>query len=192
MNEKMPRTPFSTPLSGSARETELRLRNIFSGPKKRPPVLYLGAVVDGRELENGGYLDEWARLYIWDEGEFSRYSWAVWAEGMSPLVPAEETDKMDPPLWNQWYFAGEEPEGGFVSRYAPGTDPYGEIHHGSGHFPSAILDQYHSYPEGWRVLYAEYQTGQEEAGDMRLGPVDYLGEISWGENAYAFTTTRSD
>ncbi len=41
MNEKMPRTPFSTQLSGSARETEIRLRNIFSGPKKRPPVLFL-------------------------------------------------------------------------------------------------------------------------------------------------------
>ena len=41
MNNKMPRTPFSTPLSGSARETELRLKNIFSGPKKRPPVLFL-------------------------------------------------------------------------------------------------------------------------------------------------------
>ena len=41
MNEKMPRTPFSTPLSGSAREAELRLKNIFSGPKKRPPVLFL-------------------------------------------------------------------------------------------------------------------------------------------------------
>ena len=38
MNNKMPHTPLSTPLSGSARETELRLRNIFSGPKKRPPL----------------------------------------------------------------------------------------------------------------------------------------------------------
>lgn len=41
MNEAMPRTPFSTALSGSARETELRLRNIFSGPKKRPPAALL-------------------------------------------------------------------------------------------------------------------------------------------------------
>ena len=41
MNNKMPRTPFSTPLSGSAREVELRLKNIFSGPKKRPPILFL-------------------------------------------------------------------------------------------------------------------------------------------------------
>ena len=44
MNHKMPRTPFSTPLSGSAREAELRLRNIFSGPKKRPPALFLALV----------------------------------------------------------------------------------------------------------------------------------------------------
>ncbi len=41
MSNKMPRTPFSTPLSGSAKETELRLKNIFSGPKKRPPALFL-------------------------------------------------------------------------------------------------------------------------------------------------------
>lgn len=41
MNAKMPRTPLSTHLSGSARETEIRIRNIMSGPKKRPPVLFL-------------------------------------------------------------------------------------------------------------------------------------------------------
>ncbi len=40
----MPRTPFSTHLSGSARETEIRIRNIMSGPKKRPPVLFLALV----------------------------------------------------------------------------------------------------------------------------------------------------
>ncbi len=38
MDKKMPRTPFSTPLSGSARETDRRIRSIFSGPKKRPPI----------------------------------------------------------------------------------------------------------------------------------------------------------
>lgn len=41
MNEKMPRTPLSTQLSGSAKETEIRIRNIFSGPKKRPPLPFL-------------------------------------------------------------------------------------------------------------------------------------------------------
>ena len=38
-NEKMPRTPFSTTLSGTAKDTQARLKNIFSGPKKRAPVL---------------------------------------------------------------------------------------------------------------------------------------------------------
>ena len=37
----LPRSPFSTPLSGSARETELRLRGIFLRNKKRPPVWLL-------------------------------------------------------------------------------------------------------------------------------------------------------
>ena len=41
MNNKMPRTPFSTRLSRSAKETEIRIRNIFSGPKKRPPALLM-------------------------------------------------------------------------------------------------------------------------------------------------------
>ena len=41
MKNKMPRTPFSTPLSGSVKETEMRIRNIMSGPKKRPPLPFL-------------------------------------------------------------------------------------------------------------------------------------------------------
>ena len=41
MNQPLPRTPFSTGLSGSARELEIRLRNIMSGPKKRPPIPFL-------------------------------------------------------------------------------------------------------------------------------------------------------
>ena len=37
----LPHTPFSTPLSGSAKETQTRIRNIFQFQKKRPPVLAL-------------------------------------------------------------------------------------------------------------------------------------------------------
>ena len=44
MKNKMPRTPFSTGLSGSAKEIELRIRNIMSGPKKRPPLPFLALV----------------------------------------------------------------------------------------------------------------------------------------------------
>ena len=41
MKEKMPCTPFSTGLSRSARETELRIKHIMSGPKRRPPLPFL-------------------------------------------------------------------------------------------------------------------------------------------------------
>ncbi|WP_251315961.1 hypothetical protein [Flintibacter muris] len=41
MKQNMPYTPFSTHLSRSAREMEIRLRNIMSGPKKRPPLPFL-------------------------------------------------------------------------------------------------------------------------------------------------------
>ena len=44
MNPKLPYTPFSTPLSRSARETKQRLENIMSGPKKRPPVIFIALV----------------------------------------------------------------------------------------------------------------------------------------------------
>lgn len=37
---KMPSTPFSTRLSGSSKELELRLRSIFQWKKKRPPVVF--------------------------------------------------------------------------------------------------------------------------------------------------------
>ena len=41
MKNHAPYTPFSTRLSRSAKEAEIRLRNISSGPKKRPPILLL-------------------------------------------------------------------------------------------------------------------------------------------------------
>ena len=44
MNHKIPPTPFSTPLSGSAKETEQRVKHILSGPGKRPPAVFLAAV----------------------------------------------------------------------------------------------------------------------------------------------------
>ena len=47
MNHKIPQSPLATRLSGSAKETERRILNIFQGKKKRPPwpVLALGAAV---------------------------------------------------------------------------------------------------------------------------------------------------
>jgi len=44
VTNKIPNTPFATRLSGSARETQLRLRSIFQWKKKRPPV-WLFAII---------------------------------------------------------------------------------------------------------------------------------------------------
>lgn len=41
MTQKLPYSPLTTRLSGSARETECRIRSIFQWKKKRPPVLVL-------------------------------------------------------------------------------------------------------------------------------------------------------
>ena len=38
MTRPCPYTPLSTPLSRSARQAEARIRNLFQGPKRRPPV----------------------------------------------------------------------------------------------------------------------------------------------------------
>ncbi len=89
------------------------------------PVFYLSAYLDSRVLENGGYYTQWRCPYIWDEGEFSPYACMFSPDfEQYPLVPAEETDKLDPPLWNQWYFAGEEPQGGFVPLASPLSELY--------------------------------------------------------------------
>ena len=44
MKDSLPRSPFSTALSGPASETELRIRNILSGPKKHPPLLLVASM----------------------------------------------------------------------------------------------------------------------------------------------------
>ena len=41
MKHKIPPTPFSTPLSGSAKETKMRLEGIMRGPQKRPPLIFI-------------------------------------------------------------------------------------------------------------------------------------------------------
>ena len=45
MSNKIPKTPFATRLSGSAKETQLRIRSIFQWKKKRPPVWLFAFIV---------------------------------------------------------------------------------------------------------------------------------------------------
>ena len=45
MDKNLPQSPFSTRLSGSARETELRIRSIFQWKKQRPPLPLLALML---------------------------------------------------------------------------------------------------------------------------------------------------
>ena len=141
------------------------------------PVFYLTGRVDDVDDEVQDNISGADHMYIWEDRAVTTYN--QYSAEPVPLVPAEETDQLDPPLWNQWYFAGEEPEGGFVSRYVPGTDPYGI------NFYNVLLDCYAQYQDEWNIFYADYRTDQEEDGDLRIGPAVCLGEIPWGEDAYA-------
>ena len=80
------------------------------------PVFYLTGRMDDVDDAVLDAVSGADQLFIWEERAvtvYDQYSLNT------PLVPAEETDKLDPPLWNQWYFAGEEPVGGFVDRSSP-------------------------------------------------------------------------
>ena len=131
------------------------------------PVFYLSAVVDSRDLGEGGFLDEWVRLYIWDSGKISRCScMALTTEDAIPLVPEAETVPMDPPLWSQWHHTGLGPTGGFTQRFAyvPGEDPDGE------NFYSQLMECYAQYQTQWTVYYADSHTERDTDGCLRVGP----------------------
>lgn len=76
-------------------------------------VFYLTAREDDADDAKADHVSGADHIYIWQDGTFTRcdqYS----PQGLSSLVPAEELDRMSPPLWCQWYFEGGQPEGGFL------------------------------------------------------------------------------
>ena len=144
------------------------------------PVFYLTGRMDDVDDAVLDAVSGADQLFIWEDRAVTVYDqYSLNA----PLVPAEETDQLAPPLWNQWYFSGGEPEGGFVDKqeyvYVPGEDPYGI------NFHSILLEQYAQYQDEWNVFYADSQQDTDKAGDLRVAAIDYLGEVPWGENEYA-------
>lgn len=74
------------------------------------PVFYLTGREDDADDSLRDGVSGADQLYIWEDRAVTIYD----QYGLStPLVPAEETDQLDPPLWNQWYFAGEKPKNGY-------------------------------------------------------------------------------
>ena len=72
----LPRSPFSTPLSGSAKEAEERIRNIFQYKKTRPPLplflaacvlaLFCGGLVSCKTGENAASSQMMEEGAVWD------------------------------------------------------------------------------------------------------------------------------
>lgn len=75
------------------------------------PVFYLTGRVDDVDDDVLDAISGADHLFIWEDRAVTTYD--QYSTEPVPLVPAEETDKLDPPLWNQWYFAGEEPKNGY-------------------------------------------------------------------------------
>lgn len=90
-------------------------------------VFYLAAYVDWVDLGDDGFYDDWYRLYIWEDGAYARYECMFTLHDQYPLVPAEETDQLAPPLWCQWYFTDGEPEGGFADAPSGAAFSDGEV-----------------------------------------------------------------
>ena len=82
------------------------------------PLFYLTARSDDREDSAADAVSGAEHLYIWSAGTFTRYN-PYDLHRLPPLVPAEECLDLDPPLWRQWHFADEKPEGGFTSPALP-------------------------------------------------------------------------
>ena len=87
------------------------LEGFRMGPDGQP-VFYLTARTDDRDDSVQDMVSGCEDLYIWQGGSFTRYD-QYNVTDLRPLVPEEECRDLTPPLWRQWYFAGEEPEGGW-------------------------------------------------------------------------------
>ena len=85
------------------------------------PVFYLTGRVDDVDDEVLDAVSGSDQLYIWEDRAVTAYE--QYGPEPVPLVPAEETEQLDPPLWNRWYFAGGEPEGGLIQRAGPLDTP---------------------------------------------------------------------
>ena len=158
MNNKMPRTPFSTPLSGSARETELRLKNIFSGPKKRPPVLFLALMfslcvfcgnlvscqVKEAEVPDAGGSNsqpdssqaEPAPIPRIGDGQSDLNQNGIWEE-----IRLVNTQYSHGNSWEVQFWEGDE----LIDREAPGVCLYSYSLGGPNHILRYSLDEYQGY-----------------------------------------------
>jgi hypothetical protein len=159
------------------------------------PVFYLTGWVDDVDDAVLDAISGAGHLYIWEDRAVTTYN--RYSGDSSPLVPAGETDKLDPPLWCRWFFAGEEPAGGFVDKslLEPAADLYD---------PEVCLyrDGYSTPigPGNWAELFPEFEPEVEifeswrtdpQAGHVESWSIDGGGEEG-GVSAERFYDAEAD
>lgn len=180
----LPRSPFSTPLSGSARETEDRIRNIFQYKKKRPPIL-LFVLACALALTCGGLVSCQARETAETPGPSPLPS--VWTEpelGITSLgtvlgYPMTVTHTVEDV--NQWYDYQPVHWYDYQVQLPDGT----WFHLTGGNAPSFPLDLDGDGQEelitndpvngGYLFAYRRYPDGSVRALDLRDAAMDRLG-----------------
>ena len=148
MKQKMPTSPFATRLSGSAKETELRLRNIFQWKKKRPPVIALLAAVLVVAACGGLVGFTVAEPSVADaQMPDSSLQEDIPAEGTPVPVPAEDANQevLD---YVEALFENEKDNVNMQCFLLPGTGP--------------ILVEMDEYKEQVRAVFAQYTWTREE------------------------------
>lgn len=141
------------------------------------PVFYLTGRIDDVDDAVRDDVSGADYLYIWEDRAVTTYD--QYSGKPSALVPAEETDKLDPPLWNQWFFANEGPAGGFVDTSA--LEPAAELYD-----PEVCLyrDGFTTPigPGNWADLFPEFEPDVviHEDWEPTYQPGDYWDEWSIG------------
>jgi len=91
----------------------------LAGFRIRPdgkPEIYLYGTTEDRTLPGGGELDSWRRLYIWADGALTRgvNLYDPGYQDFKLLIPNDETDATEAPLWCVWAPESGKPAGGFT------------------------------------------------------------------------------
>ena len=186
MPHNFPRSPFSTPLSGSAQEAEDRIRNIFQYKKKRPPLLFfvLACIL---ALSCGGLVSCQTQAVEEETDQNAPAIPSVWTEpelGTTSLgtvlgYPMTVTHTVE--AVNQWYDYQPVHWYDYQVQLPDGT----WFHLTGGNAPSFPLDLDEDGQEelitndpvngGYLFAYRRYPDGSVRALDLRDAAMDRLG-----------------
>ena len=178
MPHNFPPSPFSTPLSGSAKEAEERIRNIFQYQKKRPPLpLFLTACV--LALSCGGLVSCQTQAAEEETDQDAPAIPSAWTEpelGTSSLgtvlgYPITVTHTVDET--SQWYdYQVQLPDGTWFHLTGGNAPSFPLDLDGDGQEELITNDPVNG---GYLFAYRRYPDGSVRKLDLRNAAMDRLG-----------------